>query len=335
MQQKNRKIQVKQRARTMLRNILPTDPKTIWVKMMVLTCLLTSGIESKALPASSEKTNQTSTVIAPPANSVELSGESIDFFFQSEAAKQNMINYIVDQKTQYVQNQQIENISKMQNIMKHAKIQGNKDKLASDFLKDVSPIHLKKNINYCLAGAMDGYCRIEDQQLKPVIKKMIANVNSTPKDFNLFSHPNVSCPAFRIYYKQLLGANYFDRQSADFNERLNTLEKGDIIIIYSSENTSSNLHCVTFEKYDGDMLCVKSLNNEKDYKIKPVRVCCAAKFINQFRQNLSNELKYNNEFLASIIKSDPVLYKRVVEQTVQPIQKGKTILMPNSVNGLS
>lgn len=294
--------------------------------MIILSCLLTNGFEAKAVVKEPLNNTKSTTSISSLSNS----DENTDYLFENDEIKEKIINYIIDTKTKQLQNQIIENLSQLQNDIKTAKQHGKKTSLVAKLFKIVSPLNLSGTNNYCTAGAMCAYFQMKDAQIKPIIDGIVASKNTLPKDFKLFSHPNISCPAFREYYKKKLGSNFFDRKSTDFQQKIKSLEKGDVLMIYSSQNTSSNLHCVTFEKYDGDMLCVKSLNNENDYEIKPSKVCCVAKFVNQFRQNLSNELHRNNEFFNSIIKNDPLLYKRISEKTIRPVKSNEDLFHINT-----
>lgn len=323
----------KKRAQEMRVNRHRFDPKAVWIKMMIFTALLAGQSEAKGVNYNFENMNKdevvnTSFLKLGPNTNMAAMDEEIEKYIDDEAVKERLITDITKKKTQELQDEIISNINQLQADIIKAKKQGLKTALIAKLFRKVSPLSLSGTSNYCAAGAMSAYCSIGDTTIKPFVDNMLASRFSTPQDLHLFSHPNVSCPAFRIHYKQTLGANFIDRQTPDFKNKLQHLEKGDVIIVFSSQNTSSNLHCVTFEKYEEGQIFVKSLNTEKNYTIKPSRICCVAKFPNQFRQSLSQALHNNKELLFSFIKNDESLYKRLSSQSLKlPKKKVETALV--------
>ena len=84
-------------------------------------------------------------------------------------------------------------------------------------------------------------------------------------------------------------------------------------MIKSSSNTSSGLHCVTFEKYDENgRICVKSLNTEANYAVSASKINGIAKIPNQFRQELNDTLNQNQDLLLELILQDDVLATMVL-----------------------
>lgn len=306
--------EVKQKAHRMRIKRHPPNLKTIWLKTMIFVSLFVNAGESKAFAF--DRDDKTTTETTPDFKTNYATDEDIEKYISVNGVKEKLITDITRKKTLELQNEIIENISQLQSNVRNEKRHGRRYTFISKLLRKVSPFSNGKS-NYCVAGAMSAYCSIGDSTIKPFIDNMIASKDVLPKDLNLCSHPNISCPAFRAYYKQTLGSNFIDKKSPDFNNQFKHLEKGDVILVFSSQNTSSGFHCVIFEKYDNGQICVKSLNNENDYSIKPGRISCVAKFPNQFRQNLSQALENNDELLISFIRSDASLYNRVTSQIVK------------------
>ena len=102
---------IKQRAKNMLKIKRLISPKTIWVKMAILTCLLTNGYEAKALTKDPLNTKENTILTSSPTDSDLISDENIESFFQNDEVKEKIINYIVDKKTSELQNQIINNIA--------------------------------------------------------------------------------------------------------------------------------------------------------------------------------------------------------------------------------
>lgn len=291
--------------------------KVFWLKVIVFISVFSHPGEFKAFAANESKKEDAVSVAAPKQS--PISNEDIEKYIENPVAKQRLILSLVQEKKEALQEEIISKISQLQSDINEAQRRGKKKQLVSRLFKTVSPLSLSGNNNYCTAGAMYAYCNTNDLSVKPLVDSMIANTSTLPKEFHLSSHPNVSCPSFLKYYKQKLGSNFFDRHSPDFKEQLKSLEKGDIILIYSSQNTSSNLHCVTFEKYENGQIHVKSLNRETDYSIRSSKICCVAKFPNQFKQDLYEELNQNNALLISLVKESPCLCSRVATQeTILP-----------------
>ena len=308
--------------------------KLLWLKVIVFLAVCAHPAQAVTLRTNA---NEPKKETMPPnayANLSEISDKDIEKDIANPALRNKIVSMIVQEKTEELQDEVIKKISQLQSDVKAANRQGRKKQFIKKLFKKVSSVSLSGDQNYCTAGAMYGYCSIDDAMIKQIVNEIIAGTDVLPRDLNLFSHPNISCPAFKAYYKQVLGANFIDRQSPDFAQQIKSLEKGDVILLYSSQNTSSGLHCVTVEKNEDNKIYTKGLNSETDAIIKDRRICCIAKFPKQFKQNFAKELAQNDELLISLIKSNPRLYARLAIQLISSAN-AQSVLFPMFDSSLS
>lgn len=149
---------------------------------------------------------------------------------------------------------------------------------------------LSGNFNYCVAGAMYAHQRCNDE----ILTQILPDAGKTAKDYGFSSHPSVSCPYMRSYFKQTLGENYAEKKDKNFKDVLNNLEAGDIITISSTQNTSTGEHCVTCAgKVEDGKISVKSLNGERDYEVPVSLIRGAACIMKQYREVLTRMLENN------------------------------------------
>lgn len=209
-----------------------------------------------------------------------------------EALQQQAIATIVEQKTQIVQKSIIDNVSKLQQEIIQAKQSGKRNPFIRGIFKHVySKGGLPGNMNYCVAGAMYAQILCNDN----VLKQILPDADKTPSDYKYNSHPSVSCPYMRAFFRERMPNNYAERGDTDFKTTINKLEAGDIITISSSNNTSSGEHCVTCAgSVKNGKIRVKSFNNERDYEVPVSKIVGAALIIQQYRQDLTRELEERN-----------------------------------------
>ena len=308
-----KKEETKIRARQMRSINHRLNPKNIWIKAAILTALLLAPQNIGAQYSQKNDDHDGKVTNATTLSSgEEILDANIREYIKDDTIKENMITKIVENKTLQLENEVISTISQLQIDIPRARAQ-----YAAKMSKAVSPNTINNGRFYCVAGAMYSYCSIEDPTIKGLLENIIASTNTQPDLMKGYGHPNISCYAFQKYYKDKLGSNFFDSKSPDFKERMKTLEKGDVILIYSSRNTSSGLHCVTFEKYENGQICVKSLNRESNYTVKPARVCCVAKFPNQIRQDLKRELNQNEDLLVAEIMNNSRLRTGILLQNIK------------------
>ncbi|MBR2299560.1 MAG: hypothetical protein IJ870_03180 [Alphaproteobacteria bacterium] len=275
-----------------------TFSKTLWIKCAVLLALISSNAQAnQRFETERDKHNLVELSAAPNAS-------------KNDIAKQRLIQKIAEKKTSELSRQVIENIDHLQNAI----LATPKNKKASRIRKLFSQVYKKGGLsgkeNYCVAGATSAYYEsVTDSLMNMVLKNILVSTEATPKKLQLDSHPNVSCPAFCAYYKAKLGSNYIDQSTKDYQAVFkNQLEPGDILMLKSSQNTSSGMHCVTFEKYDeqGD-ICVKSLNCEKDYSVKLSKIIAVAKIPSQYKDELITQLEEKPQLLEEMIAQDEEL----------------------------
>ncbi len=256
-----------------------------------------------------------------PVNTKNSNSALVDFFEDclKEKPEQNSlspmglptidhqtIEALAEEKTQELQAQIIENVGQLQNEVKEAKRTGRRNSVVAGIFSKVSPTRLSGANNYCVAGATCAYENIDDPLMKQILDKIIADNTKTAGELQVRSgHPNLACGAFREFYKKTLGENYADRKSPYFRQTLQNLKPGDIIIVSSTQNTSSGMHCVTFEKYDEHgNIRVKSLNRESDYSVPSSRILAVAQISNQFQKILIEELERNPELAKQLTQEN-------------------------------
>ncbi len=227
-------------------------------------------------------------------------------FQMSEEERQHVISQIAEQKTQELQDQIVANVAELQDIVKKAKSNGTRVSTVAKIFSKVSPARISGTNNYCVAGATCAYENIDDPLMQMILGNIIADNTKTAGQLQVRSgHPNLSCHAFREFYKKTLGQNYADRNSPHFRQTLQNLKPGDIIILSSQQNTSSGMHCVTFEKYDDTgRICVKSLNRESNYSVSSGKILAVAQIPNQFHKLLQEELERNPQLLDQLMQQD-------------------------------
>ena len=312
------------RAVQMRRKNMRSDIKSLWISLAVFTTLIlstnnTSAQNTRQTDFANPK-NDTTLVSGNPAASLGLYNDTriaCQNLISNETSKQRVIEQISKEKTEELQKQIIQNIDNLQTEIKNAAQRGQKASFIAKIFKKVSPVALSGKSNYCTAGAMSVYEDITDPILKEIAQNTLASTKATPKDLHLFSHPNISCPAFCSYYKENFGDNYIDRKSPEFQNALNKLEAGDILMVKSSHNTSSGLHCVTFEKYESGNICVKGFNTESNYTINKSRIVSITKIPNQIRENIQSALEKDQELLLTLMAQNPSITSRAYQLNLQ------------------
>ncbi|MBQ7285330.1 MAG: hypothetical protein IJW72_03655, partial [Alphaproteobacteria bacterium] len=193
-----------------------------------------------------------------------------------------------------------------QRLIVQARYTGNKQRVVKRILDDVYPNgHLSGNTHYCVAGAAKARLMCDDSILN--------NIMPVPEDYpnnqGYASSPNVSCVYLRKYFDDTLGENYAQRGDRNFNNIVNNLEAGDILIVKSSRNTSSGEHCVTVAgpMNKNGSIPVMSLNAESNYSVYPRQVIGAAKIIEQYRHDLTNTLLQYYEESLTFDRTQPSL----------------------------
>ena len=256
-----------------------------------------------------------------PVNTKNSKSPLVDFFQDCVKEKQDQnslspvaiptfdhqtIEALAEQKTQELQAQIIGNVGQLQDEVREGKRTGRRNIVVAGIFRKVSPIRLSGDKNYCVAGATWAYENIVDPIMKQILKQIIADNTKTAGELKVASgHPNLACGAFREFYKKTLGENYADRKSPYFQQTLKNLKPGDIIIHSSSHNTSSGMHCVTFEKYDEHgNIRVKGLNRESDYSVPSSKILAIAQIPNQFQKILTEELERNPELAKQLMQEN-------------------------------
>lgn len=222
-----------------------------------------------------------SSLAANPTQSAEM----------AKVLRQKSIEGVVSQKTQDVQAEILQSVENLQQEVITAKRTGKKYQKVKAIFDAVYPKGgLSGNFNYCVAGAMYAHQRCNDE----ILTQILPDAGKTAKDYGFSSHPSVSCPYMRSYFKQTLGENYAEKKDKNFKDVLNNLEAGDIITISSTQNTSTGEHCVTCAgKVEDGKISVKSLNGERDYEVPVSRIRGAACIMKQYREVLTRTLENN------------------------------------------
>lgn len=335
------------RAVQMRRQHTRQDVKSLWLSLAVFTTMLLSTNNSAAQNTQTTNTdsvkNNTVLIVSDPASTnvnearsdtLEVTSdlvfspdyhdetrEACENYILNETSRQRVIEQISKQKTEELQKQIIQNIDSLQTEIKNAARRGQKTSFIAKIFKKVSPLSVSGRSNYCTAGAMSVYDDLTDPVLKEIAQNTLASAQATPEDLHLFSHPNISCPAFCSYYKENFGDNYIDRKSPQFKNALNNLEPGDVLIVKSSTNTSSGLHCVTFEKYEGENICVKGFNRESNYAVGKPRIVSITKIPSQFKENIRQVLENDQELLISLMEQNPSITSRALQMNLKRTAK--------------
>lgn len=222
-----------------------------------------------------------SSLAANPTQSAEM----------AKVLRQKSIEGMVSQKTQDLQAEILQSVENLQQEVITAKRTGKKDQIVKAIFDAV--YHkggLSGNLNYCVAGTMYAHQLCDDG----LLNGLLPDAGKTAKDYGFSSHPSVSCPYMRSYFKQTLGENYAEKKDKNFKDVLNNLEAGDIITISSTQNTSTGEHCVTCAgKVEDGKISVKSLNGERDYEVPVSRIRGAACIMKQYREVLTRTLENN------------------------------------------
>lgn len=205
-----------------------------------------------------------------------------------ETSWEKSIDVIVNKKTQQLQQQIMQNIDSLQQKIIQARRTGKREQVVREIFNKVYPKGgLTGKMNYCVAGAMYAQSLCNDN----ILKQILPDAHKTPKDYKYSSHPNVSCPYMRSFFKENMPQNYAERGDENFKETLSKLEAGDIITVFSSVNTSSREHCVTCAGPVKDgKIPVKSFNSERNYEVPVSKVVGAALVMEQYRETLTQEL---------------------------------------------
>ena len=300
------------------------DIKAVWTGIAVFTCLFLMQGQAKAHGKKIYKQDfdglksNTALVVDEAPNDTSFCDTYFydpyavcQKYISNDKVREKVIFQISQEKTQELQEQIIQNIEKLQGEIKTAERKGQKTSFIAKLFQKVSPISLSGRSNYCTAGAMSVYDDLTDPVLREIVRHTLVDFSSSPAELHLSSHPNISCPAFCSYYKRNFGDNYIDRKSSEFKKALANLDAGDILIVRSSQNTSSGLHCVTFEKYDSKgNICVKGFNRESNYTIAASKIFSITKIPNQFRRNLQQTLERDDELLISLMEQNPKVLSR-------------------------
>lgn len=222
-----------------------------------------------------------SSLAANPTQSAEM----------AKVLRQKSIEGMVSQKTQDLQAEILQSVENLQQEVIAAKRTGKKDQIVKAIFDAV--YHkggLSGSLNYCVAGTMYAHQLCDDG----LLNGLLPDAGKTAKDYGFSSHPSVSCPYMRSYFKQTLGENYAEKKDKNFKDVLNNLEAGDIITISSTQNTSTGEHCVTCAgKVEDGKISVKSLNGERDYEVPVSRIRGAACIMKQYREVLTRKLENN------------------------------------------
>ena len=227
--------------------------------------------------------------VATPLHPSSLAANPMQSDEMAKVVRQKSIEGIVSQKTQDVQAEILQSVAKLQQKVITAKRTGKKSQIVEAIFDAV--YHkggLSGDFNYCVAGAMYAHLCCKDE----ILTQILPDAAKTAKDYGFSSHPSVSCPYMRSYFKQTLGENYAEKKDKNFKDVLNNLEAGDIITISSTQNTSTGEHCVTCAgKVEDGKISVKSLNGERNYEVPVSRIRGAACIIKQYREVLTQKLE--------------------------------------------
>lgn len=231
------------------------------------------------------------TAVATPLHPSSLAANPTQSAEIAKVLRQKSIEGMVSQKTQDVQAEILQSVENLQQEVITAKRTGKKYQKVKAIFDAVYPKGgLSGNFNYCVAGAMYAHQRCNDE----ILTQILPDAGKTAKDYGFSSHPSVSCPYMRSYFKQTLGENYAEKKDKNFKDVLNNLEAGDIITISSTQNTSTGEHCVTCAgKVEDGKISVKSLNGERDYEVPVSLIRGAACIMKQYREVLTRKLENN------------------------------------------
>ena len=231
------------------------------------------------------------TAVATPLHPSSLAANPTQSAEMAKVLRQKSIEGMVSQKTQEVQQEILQSVENLQQEVITAKRTGKKYQKVKAIFDAVYPKGgLSGSFNYCVAGAMYAHQRCNDE----ILTQILPDAGKTAKDYGFSSHPSVSCPYMRSYFKQTLGENYAEKKDKNFKDVLNNLEAGDIITISSTQNTSTGEHCVTCAgKVEDGKISVKSLNGERDYEVPVSRIRGAACIMKQYREVLTRTLENN------------------------------------------
>ena len=231
------------------------------------------------------------TAVATPLHPSSLAANPTQSAEMAKVLRQKSIEGMVSQKTQEVQQEILQSVENLQQEVITAKRTGKKYQKVKAIFDAVYPKGgLSGSFNYCVAGAMYAHQRCNDE----ILTQILPDAGKTAKDYGFSSHPSVSCPYMRSYFKQTLGENYAEKKDKNFKDVLNNLEAGDIITISSTQNTSTGEHCVTCAgKVEDGKISVKSLNGERDYEVPVSRIRGAACIMKQYREVLTRKLENN------------------------------------------
>lgn len=231
------------------------------------------------------------TAVATPLQPTTLAANPNQSADMAKVLRQKSIEGMVSQKTQEVQQEILQSVDNLQQEVITAKRTGKRYQKVKSIFDAVYPKGgLSGDFNYCVAGAMYAHQRCNDE----ILTGILPDAAKTAKEYGFSSHPSVSCPYMRSYFKQTLGENYAEKNDKNFKDVLNNLEAGDIITISSSQNTSTGEHCVTCAgKVEDGKISVKSLNGESDYEVPVSRIRGAACIMKQYREVLTQKLENN------------------------------------------
>lgn len=206
-----------------------------------------------------------------------------------------IIQRLVNDKAANIQKQFMANIDCMQQQIINAKKTGRRNQYIKGILNEVySKGGFTGAENYCCAVPAYILKNLQDE----VLGGLLADPGKLPRDYkkvdgsSLDSHPNVSCPSMRAYFKNTFSNQcYAEKGDANFKEVVNKLEAGDIITIKSATNTSSGEHClVCAGPVEDGKLPVKSFNLERNYNVPVTRIVGAVKLMEQYRMEYAKEL---------------------------------------------
>lgn len=206
-----------------------------------------------------------------------------------------IIQRLVNDKTTDIQKQFMQNIDSMQQEIINAKNSGKRNQYIKGIFNEVYPRGgFTGAENYCCAVPAYILRNLNDE----VLGRLLADPGKLPRDYkktdgsSLDSHPNVSCPSMRAYFKNTFSNDcYAEKGDANFKEVIDKLEAGDIITIRSVNNTSSGEHClICAGPVEDGKLPVKSFNLERNYNVPVSRIVGAVKLMEQYRMEYAKEL---------------------------------------------
>lgn len=263
---------------------------------------------------------------------------SFDDLAAAEYQRTQLIEKIVNAKSEQLQIKIMDNITSLQNEIRNAKKVGKRDKVVKNIFDSVyTRGGLPGSMNYCVAGAM--YARFQCQD--DILQNILPDPQKIAKDYGYGGHPNTSCPYMRDFFKKSLGSNYAQRGDENFKSVVESLEAGDILTISSNSNTATGEHCVTCSGPVKDgMIPVRSLNGESNYNVSVNKVVGAAKLMEQYRsictQELENSLSLEQFKKISITKDlNYASIKGAIDKVDLPLQEGHQFLAMQVRNKIS